>query len=41
MCTIYNTHMPKMTAFSLEYYYGLLHNLVIDAALDLFLEAGS
>ena len=33
--------MPKMSVFNLEYYYGLLLNLVSDAALGLFLEAGS
>ena len=33
--------MPKMSVFNLEYYYGLLLSLVIDAALGLFLEAGS
>ena len=42
-CVIYNKYMPKMSAFNLEYYYyGLLLNLVSDAAkLGLFLEAGS
>ena len=41
LCVIYNKYMPKITVFNLEYYYGLLLNLVSDAALGLFLEAGS
>ena len=41
LCVIYNKYMPKMSAFNLEYYYGLLLNLVSDAAPGLFLEAGS
>ena len=32
--------MHKMSAFNLEYHYGLLLNLVSDAALGLFLVAG-
>ena len=38
---IYNKCMPKMSIFNLEYYYGLFLNLVSDAALGLFLKAGS
>ena len=40
-CVIYNKYMLKISVFNLEYYYGLLLNLVSDAALGLFLEAGS
>ena len=36
-----NKYTPKISVFNLEYYYGLLLNLVSDAALGLFLEAGS
>ena len=37
-CVIYNKYMPKM---NLECYNGLLLNLISDAALGLFLKAGT
>ena len=40
-CVIYNKDMPKISVFNLEYYYGLFLDLVSDAAVGLFLEAGS
>ena len=42
LCIIYNKCIPKMSVtFNLQYYNGLLLNLVSDAALGLSLEAGS
>ena len=40
-CIIYNKYISKLSVFNLEYCYGLLLHLVSDAALGLFLEAGS